>query len=88
MTGIGRVVFSRSRRRSGKVHLWVRVLRWSALGLIPRRAEGILRGGIRRSSILVVPLRVHLGVGGGSIHRRNDRGGCWWLRFVVLFPLL
>jgi hypothetical protein len=99
MTGIGRVVFGRSRWGSGKVDRWMRVwthlLRWRALGLIPGGAEWIFGGRVRRRSILVVPLRmlrvrvrVRVSVGLGSAHRWNDRGGWWGLGLVVLFPLL
>ena len=99
MTGVGRVVFGRSRWGRGKVH-WMRVLVigahllwWRALGLIPGGAEWILGGRIRRRSILVVPLRmlrvrVRLREGLGSAHRRDDRGGCWGLGLVILLPLL
>ena len=87
MAGISGVVFSRSRRGGGKVHLWMRVLmirtnllRLRSLWLIPGRAVRILRGRVRRRSILVVPLRMLRGrlmVGRVSAHRWNDRGG-WW----------
>lgn len=96
MAGIGGLVFGG--RGSRKIHLWMRVLvigtdllRLCALGLIPGRAERVLRGCVRRCSILVVPLRmlrVCLVIRGGSAHGWNDRGGEWRLRVVVLFPLL
>ena len=100
MTGIGRGILGRSSLSSGKVHrMRVLVIRtnllwWCTLGLIPRRAEWVLSGRVRRRrSILVVPLRmlrvrVKLRIGRGSAHRWNDRGGSWGLRLVVLFPLL
>ena len=85
VTGIGGMVFGRSSRSSGKVHLWMRclvigtdLLRLRALGLIPGRAVWVFSGCGRRGSILVVPLRmlrVRLVVRRGSAHRWNDRGG-------------